>query len=105
MRIDRTANMIGDYYNSNIFLQPEKIAGNVNACMGFVNDKKMNIYVPNTALNIDLRSITSTRNKIVAILKKNMNEELYKNINLKEICSKDKLINKKIYNFHQIISK
>ena len=127
MRIDRTANMIGDYYNSNIFLQTEKVAGNINSCMGFVKDKKMNIYIPNTALNLDLRSITSTRNKIVAILKKNINDKLYKNItylkvqyeikdilknpevnkniNLKEIYSKDKLINKKIFNFYQNISK
>lgn len=95
--------------------------------MGFVKDKKMNIYIPNAALNLDLRSITSTRNKIVAILKKNINDKLYKNItylkvqyeikdilknpevnkniNLKEIYSKDKLINKKIFNFYQNISK
>ena len=78
MKIDRTANMIGNYFSTNLFLQTEKVAGNINSCMGFVKDKKMNIYVPNTALNLDLRSITSTRNKIVAILKKNINDKLYK---------------------------
>lgn len=41
---------------------------------------KQNIYVPNTALKIDIRDITNDRKRIIAVLKKNINEKLYKNI-------------------------
>lgn len=80
MYIDRAANMIGEYDEDKIILKTEKIAGNVKACMGFIKDKKMNIYIPNTALKEDIRQITTERNKIVAILKKDLKDELYKNI-------------------------
>ena len=80
MEIDKMANMIGDFSEHNIFLQTEKIAGNVNACMGFVKDEKKKLYLPNTALNKDIRDITKERSKIIAILKKDVNENLYKNI-------------------------
>lgn len=98
MRIDRMANMIGDFSNNNMFLQTEKIAGNINACMGFVKDKKLNTYIPNTALKKDIRDITDNRNKIIAIFKKEDNENLYKNITyLKQNYSiKDILKNKEI---------
>ena len=121
MKIDKIANMIGNFANNNIFLQTEKIAGNVNACIGFVRNSKLNIYVPNTALKKDIRDITDTRNKIVAILKKDSTENLYKNItylkqsyqiidilknehickmiNIENIYSEDKNIDKKIHDF------
>ncbi|MCI8964795.1 MAG: hypothetical protein HFJ43_00275 [Clostridia bacterium] len=50
MKIDRMANMIGDFTNYNIFLQTEKIVGNINACMGFIKATKQNVYIPNTVL-------------------------------------------------------
>lgn len=78
LNIDKMAKMIGQYDNSRIYLQTDKIIGNVNACMGFVKEK--NTYVPNTALNEDIRSITSERKKVIAVLKKNINEEFYKEI-------------------------
>lgn len=80
MKIDRMANMMGDFNNYNLFLQTEKVAGNVRACMGFVKDRKNNVYVPNTALQKDIRDITENRSKIVAILKKKITEKLYCNI-------------------------
>lgn len=80
MKIDKMANMIGNFSNHNIFLQTEKVAGNINACMGFVKDFKSDMYVPNTALQEDIRDITDNRNKIIAILKKEKNESLYRNI-------------------------
>ena len=57
-KIDRNAKMIGDFCGSNILLQTEKVAGNINACIGFVKDSKQSIYVPNTALKEDIRNIT-----------------------------------------------
>lgn len=122
MRIDRNANMIGEFNGSNLLLQTEKIAGNINACMGFVkNDEFGNTYIPNTALKEDIRRIVDVKYKIVAILKKDMSENLYANITyLKQnyqirdilknedigkivdtdkIYSADRNIDKKIYEF------
>lgn len=80
MKIDRMASMIGNFSNCNMVLQTEKIAGNIHACMGFIKDVKLNIYIPNTVLKKDIRDITDDRGKIVAILKKEMTDDLYKNI-------------------------
>lgn len=92
MKLDRIANMIGDFENSNLFLQTKKIAGNVNCCMGFVKDSKLKIYVPNTSLKMDIRDITTNRGRIIAIFKKDKNKEFYneitylnKNYKLKDI--------------------
>lgn len=121
MRIDKMANMIGEFANFNMFLQTEKIAGNVNACMGFVRDHELNTYVPNTVLKKDIRDITNNSNKIIAILKKDLTENLYKNItylkhnyevvdilknkeinkniDIENIYSDDKNTDRKIYEF------
>ena len=122
MRIDKIANMIGEFSGSNIYLQTGKIAGNINACMGFIKDTKVNVYIPNTALREDIRKITDSRSKIIAILKKDIANKLYKNItylkknyeiedmlknkdinkviDLENLYSSDKLIDKKIHNFY-----
>ena len=127
MKIDRIANMIGEYDVTKIFLQTDKIAGNINACMGFVRDKRLKLYVPNTALKKDIRQITSIRNKIIAILKKDSrdklysnitylkqnyniidilkNEEINKKIDIENIYSTDKRINSKISDFINVNSK
>ena len=47
--------------------------------MGFIKNGQ-DLYVPNTALKQDIRDITDDRKKIIAVLKKNINEKLYKNI-------------------------
>lgn len=121
MRIDRMAKMIGEFSANNMFLQTDKIAGNTNACMGFVKYNDLNTYVPNTALKKDIRDITNNRNKIIAILKKDITENLYKNItylkqnyqisdilkneeinkiiDIGNIYSEDKITDKKIYNY------
>lgn len=80
MRIDRMANIIGDYAETGLYLQTDRIAGNVNACMGFVKDDKLKLYIPNTTLKEDIRKITVNNNKIVAIFKKNITNNLYQNV-------------------------
>ncbi len=79
MKIDRAANMIGNFTGHSLFLQTNKLIGNVNACMGFIKNEQ-NIYVPNTALKIDIRDISNDRKKIIAVLKKEINDKLYKNV-------------------------
>ena len=104
MKIDKNANMIGNFYNSNIYLQTEKVAGNINCCMGFVKNKETNLYIPNTALKRDIRDITKDMKKVIAILKKDFNEKQYKNItylkkgyNIDEILNDEKIRQKVDY--------
>ncbi len=121
MRIDKMANMVGNFASYGLVLQTDKLIGNVNACMGFIKDSDLNMYIPNTALKEDIRNITDERKRIVAILKKDINENLYKNItylknnyciedilknqeinkniDISNIYSADKKIDEKIYNF------
>lgn len=121
MKLDKMANMIGDFTGHSIFLQTDKLIGNVNACMGFVKNEQ-NIYIPNTALKEDIRNITADRKKIIAVLKKSINEKLYKDItylkqnyqienilknknvnksiDIENICSSDRNISKKIEEFN-----
>lgn len=80
MKIDKMASMIGTFSSFSILLQTDKIIGNVNACMGFVKDSEFKMYVPNTVLKKDIRDVTDDRKKIIAVLKKDINEKLYKNI-------------------------
>ena len=39
MNIDKNAKMIGDFFNHNLYLKTEKIAGHISACMGFIKDE------------------------------------------------------------------
>lgn len=107
MNLDKMAKMIGEFDNSRIFLQTDKIIGNVNACMGFIKIK--NNYIPNTALNEDIRSITSERKKIIAILKKDIKEDLYReitylknNYDITQLLKYDNI--EKIVDFHNLTS-
>lgn len=79
MKIDKFARMIGNFTENSLLLQTSKLVGNVNACMGFIKNEK-NMYIPNTALKKDIRDITNERKKIIAILKKSLNEKFYKNV-------------------------
>lgn len=86
MRIDKNANMIGNFTGHSLLLQTDKLIGNVNACMGFIKNEQ-SIYIPNTALKIDIRDIADDRKRIIAVLKKEINEKLYKNVTyLKQKC-------------------
>lgn len=116
MQLDRMASMIGNFTEYSLLLQTNKLVGNVNACMGFIKSEKSNMYIPNTALKEDIRDITNDRKKIVAVLKKEINEKLYKNITyLKQNYSiasilQNKEINKKIdinnvYSNNKIVDK
>ena len=78
MNLDKTAKMIGQYDNSRIYLQTDKVIGNVNVCMGFIRKSKE--YIPNTVLKEDIRSITRERKRVVAILKKEILDKSYNNI-------------------------
>lgn len=120
MNLDRMSSMIGNFTGNSLFLQTNKLVGNVNACMGFIKNEQ-DVYVPNTALQKDIRNIVDDRKNIIAVLKKDINEKMYKNItylkqnylikdllqnqeinqkvDIYKIYSNEKLINIKIHEF------
>lgn len=90
MQIHKNAKMAGEYNNSKKDLKTEKLIGNINFCLGCVKDK---YYMPNTALNEDIRNIVYQQYRVVAVLRKNINESLYKEytyINKKIVNSNNK---------------
>lgn len=72
-----SARMYGYYNGSNEILYTEYLLGGVNACLGFVKAKERNVFVPNTLLKQDIRSITKRYNKIIATYRKDVRETLY----------------------------
>jgi hypothetical protein len=70
--------MIGEYGGNKHFLQKDKLVGGAHACLGFV--KSGNFYVPNTALQEDIRNITRGNARIVLILEKELSNAKYSEI-------------------------
>lgn len=86
MKIDKNANIVGDYDNSKVYLQTDKLIGGINCCMGFVKAVKKDVYVPNTALNTDMRDVIISKCNILAILKKTITDKKYKEITYIKKC-------------------
>lgn len=80
LRISSNAKMIGDFNNSRLMLQTDKLAGGVNACLGFV--KVDDYYVPNTVLETDIRQESTNVQKVLAVLSKHITEEKYGKIEM-----------------------
>lgn len=64
-----------------------------NSCLGLKVIEKNQIYVPNIVLKEDIRRIITKRNKIIAILKKDLRQNKYeeityvaKNANIETLC-------------------
>lgn len=72
--------MIGDFNNSRLMLQTDKLAGGVNACLGFI--KIGDHYVPNTVLETDIRQESTNVQKVLAVLSKHITEEKYSKIEM-----------------------
>ena len=78
MHIHKNARMIGDFSQTGVKLYTEKLVGNVYACMGFVLSGSR--YVPNTALNYDIRDISKNRKRILAIFGKPGFGDIYREL-------------------------
>ncbi len=76
MEVYRHAKMIGDYDFTKSMLYTEKLAGNVSACLGFVQSD--GYYMPNTTLREDIRNVTRhPQMRILAIYRKAVRETVY----------------------------
>ncbi|MDR0918702.1 MAG: hypothetical protein LBM93_05560, partial [Oscillospiraceae bacterium] len=85
MKIHQTANMIGSYNGNGYSIFPElktdKLAGSVNACLGFIPIK--DYYIPNTNLNTSIFPnklkflLSNDKSPILLTFRKNITEEKY----------------------------
>ena len=78
MNISKNARMIGDYDKNKIYLQSDKIVGNVNSCLSFI--KYNNYYISNSSLKEDIRKIVYNHKRIIYILSKKIQEKEYNEI-------------------------
>ncbi len=101
VKLHKIAKMFGEYNNSKPYLFTEKIAGNINTCVGFVKNKEF--YYPNTALKEDIRNLISNDRKatVMYIFMKKVDELLYSNItyvsndyNLGKLLKNNKIISR-----------
>lgn len=107
--IEKNAKMMGDFAKTGILLNTDKLIGGTNSCMGFVKSKNSKYYIPNTILNQDIRSLTNSTYKVIAILKKRFNDKQYSQITyLKRNCEIEKLAKSieisKLINFRNLYS-
>lgn len=78
IKIEQLANQVGEFSHSGILLKTDVLVGTTrNAILGLKFISKNKIYVPNTILKEDIRKITHKRNRIIAIMKKDLKEERY----------------------------
>ena len=73
-----SAKMIGGYKDTAVLLHTEKVVGSISACMGFVYEREIGYYSPNTVLQKDIRD--ATRNcyaRIISIFQKMTSEDQY----------------------------
>ena len=80
-QIDKSAKFLGDYDNTcHDKLVTQKKVGNISYCFGFVLDEDTGFYVPNTTLKEDIKELTNDTYNILAILKKDVKDECYKDL-------------------------
>ena len=71
-----SAKMVGDFNGCNPKLYTEKLAGGVKACLGFVKTPYSE-YVPNTVLNIDIRTATRLPLQVIATYRRKRSDSVY----------------------------
>lgn len=76
-----SAKMIGNYCSTSPKLYTEKLVGNVKGCVGFI--QTADFYVPNTVLNLDIRDYVTDCARIIAVFRKNIQEDKYTEITYK----------------------
>lgn len=75
-----SARMVGNAISNRPKLYTEKLTGGEKGCMGFVMDKSINKYVPNTTLNEDIRECVEPVNRVIAVFRKNKDDTEYNEI-------------------------
>lgn len=104
IHIDKKCKMIGIYNNYKKELITELLIGNINMCLGLTKNSSL-YYIPNTLLKEDIRRLVEKPYKIIAILKKKVEEEKYQDIIYQDKKVNVNKINKNIELFNKINTK
>ncbi len=107
MDVTKITKITGDYNGVRPYLFVDKVMGGVNFCLGL--SKEDDVYVPSSALLEDIKKLTYAPSQVLAILEKNINEDIYctvkhvaKGLNLKKLSLPEaigKIINLDNYTF------
>lgn len=80
MRNNLSAKMIGDYTGAHPKLYTEKLAGNVSACIGFVQNKDSGKLIPNTILKSDIQREVKSVDRIILTYRKSYTAARYEEV-------------------------
>ena len=78
MDITKITKITGDYNNVRPYLFVDKVMGGVNFCLGL--SKEDNVYVPSSALLEDIKKLTNKPSQVLAIIEKNIDQNLYSTV-------------------------
>ena len=99
MEIQKVTKIEGDYNNRRPYLIADKLIGNVNFCLGLLQEEKKNYYVPASTLLEDIKKLTDSPSQVLAILSKGKGEKKYsairhvaKGLNLNRLCMPSNMI-------------
>jgi hypothetical protein len=80
VKIGTTAKMFGEFGGGGRFLYTERLSGGEHYCLGFI--KSGSVYVPNTALQEDIRAVSKKPvSRVISIFSKSKNEDRYNTLN------------------------
>ena len=78
MDISKITKITGDYNNVRPYLFVDKVMGGVNFCLGLSGED--NVYVPSSALLEDIKRLTDAPSQVLAILEKEVDEDIYSTV-------------------------
>ncbi|CAG7591539.1 hypothetical protein PEPTYR26121_01381 [Peptoniphilus tyrrelliae] len=110
VEVHKTARMIGVYSGNRVMLNTNLCLGNIYCYLGVVKTSSCtrfgnNVYVPNTAINNDIREEIKEPEKIIAIYRKNKTDKIYQELTYIAKGEKQKAIENKIRKYFQTSEK
>lgn len=80
MQIQKVTKIAGGYNGIRPYLVADKLVGNVNFCLGLIQDSSNNYYVPASSLLEDIKKLTNEASQVLAIFSKECSEAIYKRV-------------------------
>ena len=80
MQIQKVTKIAGGYNGIRPYLVADKLVGNVNFCLGLIQDSSNNYYVPASSLLEDIKKLTNEASQVLAIFSKECSETIYKRV-------------------------
>ena len=80
MKIQSVTKITGGYNGNRPYLIADKVVGNVNFCLGLIQDSHNDYYVPASSLLEDIKKLTREQSQVLAIFSKECSDNVYKNV-------------------------